>query len=37
MESIGRAGHKGKFEFGIDPASSKFFKGEEYDLGFKGK
>jgi len=35
MEAIKKAGHEGKVKFGIDPASSEFFKDEKYDLGFK--
>jgi enolase len=36
-EAIKRAGHEGKFKFGIDSASEEFFKNENYDLGFKWK
>ena len=35
MVAIRKAGHEGKVKFGIDPASSEFFKDDKYDLGFK--
>ena len=35
VEASKRSGHEGQIKFGIDPASSEFFKGDKYDLGFK--
>lgn len=35
VEAIAKAGHAGKIEIGIDPASQSFFKDGNYDLGFK--
>jgi enolase len=35
MEANQKAGHEDKFKFGIDLASSGFFKDDKYDLGFK--
>ena len=37
MKATQKAGHEGKFKFGIDPASSEFFKNNKYDLGVKWK
>ncbi|OAG44459.1 phosphopyruvate hydratase [Fonsecaea monophora] len=35
MSAIKGAGHEGKFNIGIDPASSEFFGDGHYDLGFR--
>lgn len=35
VEAIKRAGHEGRIQIGIDPASQSFFKDGKYDLGFK--
>ncbi len=35
MEAIDNAGHTGKIEIGIDPASQSFFRDGSYDMGFK--
>lgn len=35
LAAIKKAGHEGKVKFGVDPASSEFFKNDEYDIGFK--
>lgn len=35
--AVEEAGYTGKIKFGIDPASSEFFRGKTYDLGFKDK
>ncbi|KZF22001.1 enolase [Xylona heveae TC161] len=34
-DAIGRCGYLGQFKYAIDPASSEFFNGKYYDLGFK--
>lgn len=34
--AVEEAGYTGKIKFGIDPASTEFFRGGSYDLGFKG-
>lgn len=35
MTAVKNAGYEGKVKFAIDPASSEFFKGDSYDIGFK--
>jgi len=35
MSAIKRAGHDGQFVIGMDPASTEFYTGDNYDLGFK--
>ena len=37
MEAVQKAGHEGKFKFGVDPASQEFLKDDKYDIGFKWK
>ncbi|KAJ3534724.1 hypothetical protein NM688_g7091 [Phlebia brevispora] len=35
VEAIKKAGYEGRIQFGIDPASSEFYKDGKYDLDFK--
>lgn len=35
VQAASNAGYSGKIKFAIDPASSEFFRGGKYDLGFK--
>lgn len=37
VTAVENCGYTGKIKFAIDPASSEFYKGGEYDLGFKGR
>lgn len=35
VQAVSEAGYEGRIKFGIDPASSEFFKNGNYDFGFK--
>ncbi|CAF9931219.1 MAG: hypothetical protein ALECFALPRED_004957 [Alectoria fallacina] len=37
VTAVENCGYTGKVKFAMDPASSEFYNGGEYDLGFKGK
>lgn len=37
VTAVENCGYTGRIKFAIDPASSEFYRGGEYDLGFKGK